>query len=79
MLRVDPGSVADRAGLSAAQRTRRGVVPGDIITALNSRPVSRVGDLLARLDDFRVGQTVELTLLRRGEERTVTLELESGV
>ena len=79
VLRVDPGSVADRAGLSAAQRTRRGVVPGDIITALNSRPVSRVGDLLARLDDFRVGQTVELTLLRRGEERTVTLELESGV
>jgi len=79
VLRVDPGSVADRAGLSAAQRTRRGVVPGDIITALNSRPVSRVGDLLARLDDFRVGQTVELTLLRRGEERTVALELESGV
>ena len=78
VLRVDPGSPADRAGLVAAQRTRRGVAPGDIVTALNGKPVSRVGDLLARLDDFRVGQSVELTLMRGGEERTVRLELEPG-
>ena len=78
VLRVDPGSSADRAGLVAAQRTRRGVAPGDIVTALNGKPVSRVGDLLARLDDFRVGQSVELTLMRGGEERMVRLELEPG-
>ena len=78
VLRVDPGSSAERAGLVAAQRTRRGVAPGDIVTALNGKPVSRVGDLLARLDDFRVGQSVELTLMRGGEERTVRLELEPG-
>lgn len=79
VLRVDPGSVADRADLIAAQRTRRGVVPGDIIVALNGRPVSRVGDLLARLDDFRIGQSVELTLQRGGQQRTVRLELEPGI
>lgn len=78
VLRVDPGSSAERAGLVAAQRTRRGVAPGDIVTALNGNPVSRVGDLLARLDDFRVGQSVELTLMRGGEERAVRLELEPG-
>lgn len=78
VLRVDPGSSADRAGLVAAQRTRRGVAPGDIVTALNGKPVSRVGDLLARLDDFRVGQSVELTLMRGSAERTVRLELEPG-
>ncbi|HSG22337.1 MULTISPECIES: trypsin-like peptidase domain-containing protein [Sphingomonadales] len=78
VLRVDPGSVAERAGLVAAQRTRRGVAPGDIVTAMNGKPVSRVGDLLARLDDFRVGQSVELTLMRGGEVRTVRLELEPG-
>lgn len=78
ILRVDPGSSADRAGLVAARRTRRGVAPGDIVTALNGKPVSRVGDLLARLDDFRVGQSVELTLMRGGEERMVRLELEPG-
>ena len=78
VLRVDPGSVAERAGLVAAQRTRRGVAPGDIVTAMNGKPVSRIGDLLARLDDFRVGQSVELTLMRGGEVRTVRLELEPG-
>ena len=78
ILSVDPGSVGERAGLAAARRTRRGVAPGDIVTALNGKPVSRVGDLLARLDDFRVGQSVELTLWRGGEERTVRLELEPG-
>lgn len=78
VLRVEPGSAADRAGLTAAQRTRRGVVPGDIITALNGERVTRVGELLARLDDFRIGQSVEVTLLRGREERTARLELEPG-
>lgn len=78
VLRVDPGSSADRAGLRAAQRTRDGVVPGDIITALNGKPISRVGDLLARLDDYQVGQSVELTFMRNGERLTASLELEGG-
>lgn len=79
VLRVDPGSVAERAGLLPARRSRRGVVPGDIIVALNGKPVSRVGDLIARLDDFRVGQEVELTLLRGGEMRKLKLKLEPGI
>jgi S1-C subfamily serine protease len=40
--------------------------------------VSRVGDLLARLDDYRVGQTVVLTLVRGEAERTARLTLEAG-
>lgn len=78
ILRVDPGSAADRAGIIPAQRTRRGVAPGDIVTAINEVPVSRVGDLLARLDDYRVGQTVVLTLVRGEAERTARLTLEVG-
>lgn len=78
VLSVEPGSSAARAGLVAARGSRRGVIPGDIIVALNGQRVSRYGDLLARLDDYRVGETVELTVLRRGERRTVTLELEPG-
>jgi S1-C subfamily serine protease len=78
VLRVEPGSAAERAGLSPAYRTARGVVPGDVIVALNGRPVSRVGDLMARIDDFRVGQSVELTLQRGQQRRTVSLELAAG-
>ncbi len=78
VLRVLPGSAAERAGLIPAQRTRRGVVPGDIITALNGKPVARLGDLLARLDDFRVDQSVELTLKRGAQERSLQLQLQAG-
>jgi S1-C subfamily serine protease len=78
ILQVDPGSAAERAGLTAAYRTADGVVPGDVIVALNGRPVSRVGDLLARIDDFRAGQSVELTVVRAGEQRKVSVELGTG-
>lgn len=78
VLRVDPGSSAQRAGLTPARRTRTGVVPGDIILSVNGRPVSRVGDLLARLDDYRTGQSIELTLLRDGAKRTAMVELRPG-
>ena len=79
ILSVEPGSAAERVGLVGVQRTRRGILPGDVIVALNSRPVSRLGDLLARLDDFQVGQKVQLTLLRAGEERNVSVELQPGI
>ncbi|WP_082347993.1 trypsin-like peptidase domain-containing protein [Croceibacterium atlanticum] len=79
ILSVEPGSAAERVGLVGVQRTRRGILPGDVIVALNSRPVSRLGDLLARLDDFQVGQKVQLTLLRAGEERNVSVDLQPGI
>ena len=78
ILGVDPGSAAERAGLAPVVRTRLGLAPGDVIVALNGRPVSRYGDLLARLDDFRVGQRIALTVVREGQERTVSAVLEPG-
>jgi S1-C subfamily serine protease len=78
ILGIEPGSAAARAGLAPVARTARGLVPGDVIIALNGRQVSRYGDLLARLDDFRVGQRVELRVVRGGAERTVPVELEPG-
>jgi S1-C subfamily serine protease len=78
ILSVDPGSAAERAGLVAASRSGRGVMPGDVIVALNGKLVSRYGDLVARLDDFAVGERVELTLVRGGEQRTVSIALEAG-
>ncbi len=78
VLRVEPGSGAERAGLKAAARTVRGVVPGDVVVALAGKPVSRFGDLQARLDDYRIGEAVELTLLRAGERRKITVALGAG-
>ena len=69
VLKVSPGSPAASAGLQGAQITRDGrVQPGDVITAVDGKPVESVGRYLARLDDYEIGDTVTLTV-RRGERQ----------
>ncbi len=80
ILKVSSGSAAETAGLKGAQLTRDGrVIPGDIITAINGKPVESVGRYLSRIDDFKVGETVTLTI-KRGEQQMeiqATLQPES--
>ena len=78
VLRVERGGPADRAGLQPARRTMRGIAAGDIITELDCEPVDRVGDLLARLDDYDVGERVDITFLRDDQPRTIEVELVAG-
>ena len=80
VLKVSPGSAADTAGLKGAQITRDSrLVPGDIITAINGKPVESVARYLSRIDDFKVGETVTLSV-KRGEQQIevqATLQPES--
>jgi S1-C subfamily serine protease len=77
VLRVIPGSAAAAAGLKGALLGADGTfTPGDLITAIDGKPVDDVQQLLARLDDFQVGDPVSITLLRDGRvmERKVILQ-----
>jgi len=80
ILKVSPGSAAENAGMKGAQLTREGrVIPGDIITAINGKPVDSVSRYLSRVDDFKVGETVTVAI-KRGEQQLdlqVTLQPES--
>jgi S1-C subfamily serine protease len=79
ILDVTPGSAAAAAGLKGASVTRDGtVVPGDIIVAVQGKPVDSVGRLFARLDDFKVGDTVTLTILRQEKRVDVAVTLQPG-
>ena len=79
VLRIAPGSAAARAGLRGAGVGRDGsVAPGDIIVAVEGRRTETVGRLLGRLDDFKVGDTVRLTVVRDGAEQEVAVTLEPG-
>jgi S1-C subfamily serine protease len=79
ILRVAPGSAAMAAGLRGATISRDGgIVPGDIITAVEGKPVESVGKLLARLDDFRIGDTVKVRVLREGKTSEVSVTLQPG-
>jgi S1-C subfamily serine protease len=68
VLDVVPGSAAAAAGMRPARLAPDGAfVLGDIITAVAGQPVSRVPDLLAALDRFRIGEVIGLTIQRGGE------------
>ncbi|GAB4197407.1 MAG: trypsin-like peptidase domain-containing protein [Roseiflexaceae bacterium] len=78
--RVQSGSPADRAGLRGGTNSADDSVPltfdGDIITAINGTPVKGGDDLIGYLElETSVGDEVELTVLRDGSERTITVTL----
>ncbi len=76
VLNVTAGSPAAEAGLIAADpNTGRG---GDLVIAVDERPVREFSDLNAYLVfNTTVDQTIELTVLRGGEEVLVPLTLAS--
>jgi Do/DeqQ family serine protease len=58
---VSSGSPADKAGLKT----------GDVIIAVNKRPVQDSSDVRNRVGLLRIGEKVEITVLRDGKERTL--------
>lgn len=79
ILRVPYHSAAADAGLKGVTITREGsVIPGDIILAVQGKPVESVSRLSSRLDDFKVGDTVKLTVLRQGKQIEVQVRLQAG-
>ena len=64
---VSPGTAAARAGLQE----------GDVITRIDGTIISSSDSLVAMVRTYRPGDRVQLTILRDGTQRTVTLALGS--
>jgi S1-C subfamily serine protease len=80
VLKVEPGSPAEAAGLRGAKTAPDGsIVPGDIITAIDGKGVDSVARLVNRLDERKVGDTVKLTVQRDGKQTEVNATLKAGV
>lgn len=62
---VEPKSPAEQAGLK----------PGDVITAVNGRPVRRSIDLRNRIGMMPIGATITLTTLRNGKTLTTKVKI----
>ena len=56
------GSAAEKAGIKA----------GDVITAINGKPVKDAAALRNAIGMLRIGEKVDVTLVRDGKPRTVT-------
>jgi S1-C subfamily serine protease len=80
VLKIEPGSPAEAAGLRAARPgPDGGVLPGDIITAIDGKSVDSVPRLVNRLDEHKVGDTIRLTVHRDGKPVELTATLKGGV
>jgi hypothetical protein len=70
VLRVTPGSAAAAAGLQAVRVLADGIITaGDVIVAGYGCSIDRVARLLSPLEDYAVGDTVRLTVLRGNSKR----------
>ncbi len=67
---IEPGSPAEQAGIQ----------PGDVIVAINGKPIDSSADLRNEIGLVRAGDSVEVTSIRDGERRTVraTVAAETG-
>ncbi len=78
ILSVGSGSAAEAAGLRPTTRQRSGdVALGDIIVAVDGKPVRTGGELRGRLLSYQVGDSIELTVLRERKELKVTARLQA--
>jgi serine protease DegQ len=62
---VVKGDSADKAGIR----------PGDILTAINGKPVADVNDMLNTIAQLAPGSKAQMTLLRKTEETKVEVEI----
>ncbi len=82
ILEVVRGGPAEEAGIRGGDQIvqlgrYRVPVGGDIITAVNSEPIDDYQDLTVYLEtETRVGDTVDVTLIRDGDEQTIEVVLE---
>ncbi len=74
--RVFPGLPAARAGMRGAYRNLRGdIVLGDVITAIDGRPIASNDDFLSYMESKKPGDAVTLAATRAGGEREYRLVL----
>jgi 2-alkenal reductase len=78
---IIPNSPAEKAGLRGSNQKvtiegQNAMVGGDVISAIDSQPVTSMDDLIAYLaSSTKVDQTVRLTILRDGKQQSLEVTL----
>lgn len=70
-------SSADSAIFKNSPAEKAGVKDGDIITAISGVDIGKVGSLSSIIGEYVVGETIQLTILRNGEEIAINVTLEA--
>lgn len=78
VVEVSPRSAAARAGIRPTRRDAFGRVRlGDVIVAIDGKPVESGNDLFLLLEKYKVGDTVVVTVLRDGKRQQLRVTLEA--
>jgi S1-C subfamily serine protease len=82
VVRVEPGSPADKAGIRGGGRavivgTWEIPVGGDIVVQLDGEQMIHSEDLLRRVENKRVGETVKVTVFRGSKRLDVSVQLQA--
>ncbi len=75
---VTAGSGAAAAGLRETTEQGRRIVPGDIIQEIDGKAVGTSNELLARLSNYKGGDTVTLGVWRDGKTLKVPVRLQEA-
>ena len=69
ILKLEPGSPADQAGLRPTFQTRWGMQLGDEIVSVDGEKVAGADDVMKAIDRKSIGETVQMAYRRRSEGR----------
>lgn len=73
---MDDDGPAARAGLKGMSQDFRGrYYVGDVIIAINGKEVSSMNDIYQQLENYQIGQEVEVTYSREGKTKKVKIKL----
>jgi S1-C subfamily serine protease len=75
---VMEGSAAEAAGLQGTRRNRQGqLILGDIIVGIEEEAVGSLDDLMRILERYKVGDTVNVVVVRQGRRMTLPVILQA--
>jgi len=78
IVEVVPGSAAAKAGIRPTRREDSGRVRlGDVITAVDGKKVESANELFILLENYKVGDVVNISLLRDGKVMQIKVALEA--
>jgi S1-C subfamily serine protease len=78
VVEVVPGSAAAKAGIRPTRREGSGRVRlGDVITAIDGKKVESPNELFIVLENYKVGDTVAVSLMREGKTAQAKVVLEA--
>jgi S1-C subfamily serine protease len=72
---VDPGGPAEVAGLRGLRSEWGRILLGDVVTRVGDKDVRSESEFKAALAEMKIGQRIDLTIIRKGQEMVLSVTL----